>query len=64
MKIAAIAFDSLQSLFYTPLTNTTADPALFSEVLNFNWENGKFFILDTWPTALTVVQECTGLYGE
>jgi hypothetical protein len=40
-KLAAIAFDNLQPLFCVSLTNIMADLALFSEVLNFDWENGK-----------------------
>jgi hypothetical protein len=62
-KLAATAFDNFQPLFCTPLTNTTADPALFSEVLDFDWENGKFFTLDTQPPAMTAVQGRTGLGG-
>jgi hypothetical protein len=54
-KLAATAFDGLLSLFRAPLTNTTADPALFPEVLDLDWENGKFFALDTRPPALTAV---------
>jgi hypothetical protein len=38
-----------------------ADPALFPEVLDLNWENGKFFALDTRPPALTAIRECMGL---
>jgi hypothetical protein len=62
-KLAAIAFDGLLPLFCAPLTDTTANPALFPEVLDLDWENGKFFTLDTRPPALTAVQECTGLGG-
>jgi hypothetical protein len=40
-----------------------AEPALFPEVLDLDWENGKFFALDTWPPASTAVQGHTGLGG-
>jgi hypothetical protein len=62
-KLAAIAFNGLLPLFRTPLTNTMADPALFPEVLDLDWENRNFFALDTRPPALTAVQERTGLGG-
>jgi hypothetical protein len=62
-KLAATAFDDLQSLFCTPLTDAMADPALFPEVLDFDWENGKFFTVDTRPPALTAVRGRTGLGG-
>jgi hypothetical protein len=54
-KLAATIFDSLQPLFHTSLTNTTADSALFSEVLDYDWENRKFFALDTQPPASTAI---------
>jgi hypothetical protein len=54
-KLATTAFNSLQPLFRAPLTNATADPALFPEVLDFNWENRKFFTLDAQSLALTAV---------
>jgi hypothetical protein len=54
-KLAATAFDSLLPLFCASLTDTTADPALFLEVLDLDWENRKFFALDTRPPALTAV---------
>jgi hypothetical protein len=60
-KLAATAFDGLLPLFRTLLTDTTADPALFPEVLDLDWENGKFFTLDTWPPALTAVWGHTGM---
>jgi hypothetical protein len=62
-KLAATAFDGLLPLFCAPLTDTTADPALFPEVLDLDWENGKFFALDTRPPALTAIRGRTGLGG-
>jgi hypothetical protein len=62
-KLATTVFNNFQLLFCASLTDTMADPALFPEVLNFDWENGKFFALDTQPPALTAVQRCTGLNG-
>jgi hypothetical protein len=54
-KLTTIAFDGLLPLFRALLTDTTANPALFPEVLDLDWENGKFFTLDTQPPALTAV---------
>jgi hypothetical protein len=62
-RLAATAFDSLLPLFCAPLTDTTANPALFLEVLDLDWENGKFFALDTRPPAFTAVQGRIGLGG-
>jgi hypothetical protein len=62
-KLAATAFDGLLPLFCAPFTDTTADPALFPEVLDLDWENGKFFALDTRPPALTAVRGRIGLGG-
>jgi hypothetical protein len=56
-----MAFDSLQSLFHASLTDTMANPALFFKVLDFDWENGKFFALNTWSPALTAIQGHIGL---
>jgi hypothetical protein len=60
-KLAAMAFNSLQLLFDAPLTDTTADPALFPEVLDLDWENRKFFALNTWPPVLTTIYGHIGL---
>jgi hypothetical protein len=60
-KLAATAFNGLLPLFRASLTNTTADPALFPEVLDLDWENRKFFTLDTWPPTLTAVRRRTDL---
>jgi hypothetical protein len=62
-KLAATAFDGLLPLFHAPLTDTTADPALFPEVLDLDWENGKFFALDTRSPASTAIRGCTDLGG-
>jgi hypothetical protein len=62
-RLAATAFDGLLPLFHAPLTDTTADSALFPEVLDLDWENGKFFTLDTRPPALTAIEGRTGLGG-
>jgi hypothetical protein len=56
--------NSLQPLFCTPLTNIMADLALFLEVLDFDWENRKFFALDTQPPALIAIQRRMGLSEE
>jgi hypothetical protein len=55
MPKAFTTFDSLQPLFHTPLTSKIADPALFPEVLDYSWKNGKFFTLHTWSLALTAI---------